>query len=62
MKKGLIPVTLGTVVTATGIALDSNQSKKFKCKRNDYTSLIGAALVGAGVAHIVLGGIDLMKY
>lgn len=62
MKKGLIPVALGTLVTATGVALDSNQSKKFKCKRNDYTSLIGSVLVGAGVAHIVLGGIDLMKY
>lgn len=62
MKKGLIPVVLGTVVTATGIALDSNQSKKFKCKRNDYTSLVGATLVGAGVAHIVLGSIDIMKH
>ena len=43
MKKGLIPIALGTIVTATGITLDLNQSKKFKCKRNDYTSLVGTA-------------------
>ncbi len=62
MKKGIIPVALGTAVTAAGFALDSNQCKKFKCRRNDYTSLAGAVLIGVGVAHIVLGGIDIVKY
>lgn len=61
MKKGLIPIALGTIVTVTGITLDLNQSKKFKCKRNDYTSLVGTALIGAGVSHIILGSIDIMK-
>ena len=61
MKKGLIPLTLGTVVTATGIALDSNQSKTNKCRRNDYTSLIGTFLIGLGVAHILLGSIDIAR-
>lgn len=61
MKKGLIPVALGTVVTATGIAIDSTQSKTNKCRRNDYTSLVGTFLIGLGVAHVLLGTIDIAK-
>lgn len=61
MKKGLIPVALGTIVTATGVALDSNQSKSNTCKRNDYTSIIGTFLIGLGIAHILLGSIDIAR-
>lgn len=61
MKKGLLPVALGTVVTSTGIILDSNQSKSCSCRKNDYTSLIGTFLIGLGVAHILLGSLDIIK-
>lgn len=61
MRKGLIPVALGAVVTTTGILLDSKQSKCNLCERNDYTSLVGTFLVGLGVAHILLGGIDIAR-
>lgn len=61
MKKGLIPVALGTIVTATGVALDSKQIKRYKCQRNDYTSMVGTLLIGVGVAHILLGTIDMVK-
>ncbi|MGL4949820.1 MAG: asparagine synthase [Anaeroplasmataceae bacterium] len=61
MKKGLIPVALGTVVTATGLAIDNNQSRGNTCRRNDYTSLVGTFLVGLGVAHILLGSIDIAR-
>lgn len=62
MKKGLIPVALGTVVTATGLMLDVKQNKKDKFNKKDYKNMAGALLVGAGVAHIALGGIDIAKY
>lgn len=62
MKKGLIPVALGTVVTATGLMLDAKQNKKDKFNKKDYKNMAGALLVGAGVAHIALGGIDIAKY
>ena len=61
MKKGLIPVTLGVVVTMAGLAVDANQSKEKKFKSRDYANMAGALLVGAGVAHIALGSIDMLR-
>ena len=61
MKKGLIPVTLGVVVTMSGLAVYENQSKERKFKSRDYTNMAGALLVGAGVAHIALGSIDMLR-
>ncbi|SCH02891.1 MULTISPECIES: asparagine synthase [unclassified Romboutsia] len=61
MKKGLLPVALGTLVTTAGIVIDCNQSKCQMCKGNDYLSLTGTFLLGLGVAHILLGGIDIVK-
>ncbi|WP_455539236.1 hypothetical protein [Terrisporobacter sp.] len=57
MRKGIIPITLGTAVTAAGIALDSKQACSHKLKRNDCCSLIGTFTLGLGVAHILLGAI-----
>ena len=61
MKKGLIPVTLGVGVTMAGLAVDANQSKERKFKSRDYANMTGALLVGAGVAHIALGAIDMLR-
>ena len=61
MKKGLIPVTLGIGVTMAGLAVDANQSKDKKFKSRDYANMAGALLVGAGVAHIALGSIDMLR-
>ena len=61
MKKGLIPVTLGVVVTMAGLAVDANQSKERRFKSRDYANMAGALLVGAGVAHIALGSIDMLR-
>lgn len=62
MKKGMIPIVLGTAVTTAGIALDVNQNKRNKFNKKDYKNMAGALLVGAGVAHVVLGGIDRARY
>lgn len=61
MKKGLIPVTLGVVVTMAGLVVDANQSKERRFKSRDYANMAGALLVGAGVAHIALGSIDMLR-
>jgi hypothetical protein len=58
MKKGMIPIVLGAAVTTAGIALDSKQNKQNKFNKNDYKNMAGALLLGAGVAHIALGGIE----
>lgn len=62
MKKGMIPIALGTAVTTAGIVLDVKQNKHDKFDKKDYKNMAGALLVGAGAAHIVLGGIDRARY
>ena len=61
MKKGLIPVTLGIAVTMAGLSVDANQYKERRFRSRDYANMAGALLVGAGVAHIALGAIDIMR-
>lgn len=50
IREGLIPTVLGTAVTATGFTL-----------RNVSPS-VGWGFVGFGLAHIVLGTIDLIEH
>ncbi|MDQ2085551.1 asparagine synthase [Herbivorax sp. ANBcel31] len=48
IREGTIPTVLGTVVTATGLSLKPKRSK------------IAWGITGFGLAHIVLGAIDLI--
>lgn len=50
IREGLIPTVLGTVVTATGIAL------------KPVSTAISWGVAGFGLAHIVLGSIDLVQH
>ena len=60
MREGLIPVILGTAVTATGVALRGVDMKRHGMTKRDTKVAIGAGLLGLGLAHIILGGIDLV--
>lgn len=51
IREGLIPTILGTAVTAVGLATYGGAS-----------TIAGAAVTGFGLAHIVLGGIDLATH
>lgn len=53
-KEGLVPTLLGTVVTGTSLAT-------LPIARNNKTKMITAGIVGFGLAHIVLGSIDLIQ-
>lgn len=48
-REGLIPAVLGTAVTAAGLAL-----------RNS-SPVMGWGITGFGLAHILLGTIDLLE-
>lgn len=50
MQEGMIPTMLGTAVTATGTML----------RRRDNKSAMAAGLIGFGLAHVVLGAIDMI--
>jgi hypothetical protein len=53
VREGLIPAVLGTAVTAAGYSM--NQS----CRTNKTVS---NTIFGFGLAHIVLGAIDLVEH
>lgn len=53
IREGLVPAILGTVVTATGYALKSNEN---------VSQTLSNTIVGFGLAHIVLGAIDLVEH
>lgn len=52
IREGLIPTVLGTAVTATGAMM----------KSRDAAPMIAAGIVGFGLAHIVLGAIDMVQH
>jgi len=57
MREGLIPTMLGTVVTAAGATLSKNNIKK-----KNMLPMIEAGVIGFGLAHVVLGAIDLVEH
>lgn len=50
MREGLIPAVLGTAVTAAGLAL------------RGANPVLGWGVAGFGLAHILLGAIDLIEH
>ncbi|SDK95002.1 asparagine synthase [Natronincola ferrireducens] len=52
IQEGLIPTVLGTAVTATGTMM----------QRKNIQPLISAGIIGFGLAHVVLGAIDLVEH
>jgi len=61
MREGLIPTLLGTAVTATGTAMRVKDMRKHGMIKRDTRVAIGAGLIGLGLAHMALGGIDLFQ-
>ena len=53
-NEGLFPTLLGTVVTGSSLAILA------KTKSNK-TKMITAGIIGFGLAHILLGSIDLIQ-
>lgn len=53
IREGLIPTALGTAVTATGIAMKQNR---------DSNQMVANTVFGFGLAHVVLGVIDLVQH
>ena len=57
MREGLIPTILGTVVTAAGAYISRNNMKN-----KNMIPMIEAGVIGFGLAHVVLGAIDLVEH
>lgn len=52
MREGVVPTVLGTAVTAAGVTLAVRR----------MCPILAAGVLGFGVAHIVLGSIDMAKH
>jgi hypothetical protein len=61
-REGMIPTSLGTAVTAAGVAMRMLDMKRNGMSKRDLMPMIGAGVIGFGLAHIVLGGIDLYEH
>jgi formate/nitrite transporter FocA (FNT family) len=53
IREGFIPATLGTAVTATGYALKQSRGTN---------KMVANTIFGFGLAHVVLGVIDLLEH
>jgi len=60
-REGVIPAALGTAVTAAGVAMRVVDMKKNGMNKSQVMPMLGAGIIGFGLAHIVLGGIDLFE-
>ncbi|MCR8980310.1 hypothetical protein [Brevibacillus laterosporus] len=56
MPKGIVPIILGTIVTAGGLSF-----VKTKYDHGGYTNPYAWGVAGFGLAHIVLGTIDALR-
>lgn len=61
IREGLIPVALGAAVTATGVAMRSVDMRKNGMNKREVGPMVMAGIIGFGLAHVVLGGIDLIQ-
>ncbi len=62
VREGIIPSALGAAVTAAGVAMRLADMKHKGMSKRDLVPMIGAGVIGFGLAHIVLGGIDLAEH
>ncbi|GAQ19532.1 asparagine synthase [Oceanobacillus picturae] len=53
IREGFIPTTLGTAVTTTGYLLK---------KQKNANDMLANTIFGFGLAHMVLGTIDLIQH
>ncbi len=62
MREGLVPAALGVAVTTGAAALRAMDIKKRGMKKRDMLPMVETAVLGFGLAHIVLGAIDLVEH
>lgn len=61
IKEGIIPAALGTAVTAGAVAARFIDMKHHKMSKRELVPMIETAVLGFGLAHVVLGAIDLFQ-
>lgn len=62
MREGLIPTVLGVAVTTGAVAARAMDMKKRGMRKRDMLPMAETAVLGFGLAHVVLGTIDLIEH
>lgn len=61
MREGLIPTVLGSAVTVASAAFRGRQMMDDPMEKDDIAKDVAIGLIGFGLAHVVLGTIDLVQ-
>jgi len=61
VRDGLIPLAVGSLVTAGTLILRIQDMKKRPMDKSDIVPMAETAALGFGAAHVVLGAIDLIQ-
>ncbi len=61
MKQGIIPTLLGTAVTGATLYMRGEDLAKRSKRRGNVETMVATGLLGFGLAHVLLGGIDMFK-
>ncbi|HOE56320.1 MAG TPA: asparagine synthase [Bacillota bacterium] len=61
MREGLISTLVGSSVLAAGTMIKGMDLERRGMRKGDMLPIIGAGLVGFGLAHVILGTKDLAK-
>lgn len=61
MRAGIIPTLLGTAVTGVTLYMNGEDIVKRGKRKRNVESMVASGLLGFGVAHLVLGSINMMK-
>lgn len=61
-REGTLPTALGTAVTAAGVAMRVMDMRKNGMTKRELVPMLGAGVIGFGLAHMILGGIDLFGH
>lgn len=61
MREGMIPTVLGTAVTGVALAMRTPDLMKRGIRKKEVGTMVATGLIGFGLAHVVLGSIDLFQ-
>lgn len=59
--KGIMPALLGTALTGATIYRSGDDVFKKGKKKRHMGTMIASGLIGYGLAHVVLGSIDMVR-
>lgn len=60
-REGLVPTLLGTAVTGAALIMRMPALNKEDMKSMDMSGMIATGLLGFGLAHVLLGSIDMIR-